>query len=168
MLLDVADTFQFFPAALISSFISFCILNIYLKARRMRKLWKWRHVKISILCGYLAAVFFIALLSRAPGSREGINLRLFSTLINPRLCIYFLENIVFFAPLGLLLPAIFKTQKRLFVCLETSAGLSLLIELLQLFTKRGFCQIDDVFSNALGAAMGFLLYCFAAKRLNGS
>lgn len=66
-------------------------------------------------------------------------------------------NIGLFLPLGILLPLLHpKFQKGRYVVLS-GFGLSLSIELIQLLTGLGFCDVDDLFCNTLGAFFG---WCF--------
>ncbi len=65
-------------------------------------------------------------------------------------------NVLFFIPLGLFLPAIkvrFRYFPRFFRMLLI---IDLSIEIIQLFTLRGVCDIDDVILNVTGACIGFL------------
>lgn len=64
-------------------------------------------------------------------------------------------NIGMFLPLGMLLPALFDRQRRLGRCMLTVALIMTTVELVQLFTLRGFCETDDVMLNVLGAAIGY-------------
>lgn len=67
-----------------------------------------------------------------------------------------LGNIVMFAPLGFLLPLLFRGWNVGWVLL-IGVGFSVLIETLQFFTSRG-TDIDDVILNALGAVFGYFVY----------
>ena len=71
-------------------------------------------------------------------------------------------NVVMFVPMGLLLwCAMGKREwwKVLLLLVLFSAS----IEVLQLVLKRGFCEFDDVFHNALGGMIGYYLYGLVAK-----
>lgn len=66
-----------------------------------------------------------------------------------------LGNIIGFIPFGILLPTLFK-QTRTFKCFFLYAVSSImLIELIQLFTLRGSCDIDDLILNILGSLTGY-------------
>ena len=73
-----------------------------------------------------------------------------------------LANIVMFVPFGFLmsfvLPAHLTGKVRTAVVISVAVIFSLLIETLQLFLMRGLFEWDDVFSNTVGAAFGFLLF----------
>ena len=81
-----------------------------------------------------------------------INLTLFDTAGSTT----YLLNIVLFMPLGFLLPMIwpyFRKIKTRYV----QDSFSLAIELNQLLNNR-ITDIDDLFTNTLGAIIGYLLY----------
>ena len=83
-------------------------------------------------------------------------------------CIYL--NVLFFIPLGALLWLAFKNRKW-WKALLFSIVLSLCVEIAQLVLKRGLCEFDDVFHNALGGMIGFFVCGFVAwlrlRRENG-
>ena len=64
-------------------------------------------------------------------------------------------NIVMFVPLGFFLRVLFPKCRRFLNCMGTVAVIMTAVELCQLFTLRGFCEIDDLMLNLLGAAMGW-------------
>ncbi len=67
-------------------------------------------------------------------------------------------NVLLFLPLGLLLPKLFHGLDRLWKTLSVTGGIILLVELTQVLTLLGRCDIDDLILNLLGAAMGYGLY----------
>lgn len=72
-----------------------------------------------------------------------------------------MTNVVMFVPVGVLAGWLWKWRG-----LWVAAGLSLLIELLQLVSSRGLCELDDVLHNCLGAAIGVGIWmvCFRMRR----
>lgn len=64
-------------------------------------------------------------------------------------------NIVMFIPLGFLLPRTFPKLHTLVRILLTTAVIITLVEIAQLFTLVGSCDIDDLILNVLGAAIGY-------------
>ena len=64
-------------------------------------------------------------------------------------------NIVMFLPLGFLLPELWTKYRRFWRCIGAVALIMTCVELTQLFTLRGFCEVDDVMLNVLGGAIGF-------------
>ena len=72
-------------------------------------------------------------------------------------------NILLFVPFGILFPFIsqkegFKKGKNFFVTLLVSLLFCVLIEGIQLITKVGVFDIDDIIMNTTGAVIGYILY----------
>ena len=66
-------------------------------------------------------------------------------------------NIAMFVPLGFFLRALIPGCKGFWRCMGTVAVIMSAVELCQLFTLRGFCEVDDLILNLLGAAVGWWL-----------
>ena len=64
-------------------------------------------------------------------------------------------NILMFIPLGFLLPRVFPRCTPLSRVLLATAVIITAVELLQLFTLVGTCDIDDLILNVLGSGLGF-------------
>ncbi len=78
-------------------------------------------------------------------------------------------NIVMFAPLGLLLPLLFRRLRSAGALAWRAALVSIAIEVLQLPTRIRATDVDDVFLNVAGALIGysvFLLLQRSAPRLS--
>lgn len=73
-------------------------------------------------------------------------------------------NVLMFVPLGFFLPKVSAKQRKLWKTLLTTALIIMLVELLQLFSLRGSCDVDDVILNVLGAALGYILYKILPKK----
>ncbi|MCR5452644.1 MAG: VanZ family protein [Lachnospiraceae bacterium] len=81
-------------------------------------------------------------------------------------------NILLLVPLGFLLPAIFWGEKHypvlaIGICFLFSVG----VELTQLVTRHGCCDVDDVILNTIGGMIGYLLYRiykFIGRKVNDS
>lgn len=68
-----------------------------------------------------------------------------------------LLNVLMFLPVGALLPAGFR-RLGWKGTVGISLGFSTAIELIQLFARRGFFELDDMIHNTLGALMGCGLF----------
>lgn len=66
-------------------------------------------------------------------------------------------NVVMFVPFGLLLPLTARLHPLLWTLLF-AAGITTL-ELLQLVTKRGMFDVDDIILNVGGFLIGYLVLC---------
>lgn len=64
-------------------------------------------------------------------------------------------NIAMFVPLGFFLRTLVPSCRRFWRCMGTVAGIMSAVELCQLFTLRGFCEVDDLILNLAGAAIGW-------------
>ncbi len=79
-----------------------------------------------------------------------------------------LGNILWFVPLGALLPALQKRRRGFWFCLLMGALCSLSIELLQYLFVTGISDIDDIIFNTAGTALGYLLYRVVVAIINRS
>lgn len=67
-------------------------------------------------------------------------------------------NVIMFVPLGFLVPGIWQKMQKFgwhFLAMVLSI---VLIELLQLVTNLGSCDVDDLMLNLVGTTIGFLLW----------
>lgn len=67
-------------------------------------------------------------------------------------------NVLCFVPFGFVLPVISKEQRRFWKILVLSFLTSLLVELIQLVSKVGSCDVDDMLLNTLGGIIGYLMF----------
>lgn len=75
-------------------------------------------------------------------------------------------NIILFIPLGFMSPIIWKNYRSIKKVVLLGLGMSLIIEVLQIFTYR-LTDIDDLITNTLGALIGYLLSVFINKMMSG-
>lgn len=73
-----------------------------------------------------------------------------------------LGNVAAFLPFGFFLPTLSEKNRSFFYVTLMSLEFSLLIECIQLFSKVGSFDVDDMILNTLGGSIGFL--CFLAAR----
>lgn len=64
-------------------------------------------------------------------------------------------NIAMLVPLGYFLRALLPCCRGFWRCMGTVAVIMTAVELVQLFTLRGFCEMDDLILNLTGAAIGW-------------
>lgn len=72
-------------------------------------------------------------------------------------------NIIMFIPLGFLLPRVFPQLASLLRVLLTTALLITAVEIIQLLTLVGSCDIDDLILNVIGSAIGYGLHFITKK-----
>lgn len=111
------------------------------------KTWRWEG---GLLAGYAFLVLAGTLLIREANGGDHLQLELFwSWRVWKAQKNQILTNIVMFVPVGILAGWMWKWRGLL-----VAVGLSAVIEILQLISSRGLCEIDDVIHNAFGALIG--------------
>ena len=124
----------------------------------------WKKLCLGLLIGYAFLILVETVLIRKPFVGEHINLELFWSWRQWKIQKnQILTNVIMFAPVGVLTGRLWK-WKGLWV----AAGLSIVIELLQLITARGLCEFDDVFHNMVGAVIGVGIVMIGRKLLGES
>lgn len=131
-----------------------------------RTITKMQAVCTVLLCCWLLLVFGLTSLSRGANYTGEINIDFFSGYISAwnhwsiselQLIIF---NMLMFAPLGFLLPLLWKKAEKVRVTLAVSLGLTILIEVVQLLTGTGIFELDDLFHNSIGSLFGY--FCIMA------
>ena len=140
---------------------------------------KHRKVYIALFMAY--AAWMLWLLFDRPGYTSGIpyweqaashlnlmplrTLKLFANLLthrNPALVrvavINLFGNVLLFIPLGFFLPLIWYQLRKLRKVLLYTGLIISFVELIQLVTLVGSCDIDDLILNLVGAALGYGIY----------
>ncbi|MDV7750018.1 VanZ family protein [Enterococcus faecium] len=74
------------------------------------------------------------------------------------LLIDIIENILLFMPLGISMALIGRTKLRYLIAI--SVAFSLFIEVIQLITRRGWFESDDIMHNLLGFLIGYTVMTF--------
>lgn len=134
----------------------FCLI------RRRRFPWV-RALALALLAGYLAALASMTVTGRAEFGFSSTNFHLFRAWreawnsFSVKNWLLVLLNVAAFVPLGVLLPLTAKPFRRWYITVPAGGLLSLAVETLQLLTGRGTFDVDDLFTNTLGAALGFCL-----------
>ena len=159
---DLKEPIQYLPYGILFGFFSILVIrSIYLLLHK-----KITHKKVFLcflMSTYLTVLLIQAFFSRQSGSRSGVELYPFSILgISVGEDASFVENILMFLPYGLLIPLILPSMRNPFYCIGIAFMGSISLEIMQLITGRGYCQIDDIVSNTAGAFLGYMLtnICF--------
>lgn len=154
------------PAALVCGVI---LTVCYAVCRRRGRRFPWgKAVCALLLIGWAAVTVFVTLLRSEPNefAARQCNLQLFLAWreayqrFTLQIWLNVLLNIALFVPLGFLLPLLSKPFRKWYAALGAGFGVSLLIELTQLFTMRGMWDVDDLFTNTLGAMLGWCAAMF--------
>lgn len=141
---------------------------------------KHRKLHIALFCIYSA--FMLYLLFNRPGGIEGVDywaqirahlnpkpfqtIELFlNALQNPEYTSIATANlwgnVILFIPLGFFLPRIFPRLRKFWRTILAAALIVTAVELTQLFTLLGYCDIDDLILNLIGAAVGYGIFKLA-------
>ena len=156
---DLTNALRYLPFGIGAGVLCFFVLTIWNGERKKGQKEGIPIVSRTLFFTYLAVVMAITFFSRESGSRQGLDLEFLSTWgINDRNNAFVVENVLLFVPYGILCPMAFRHVRRFWNCLLAGALTSLLVELLQLLTGRGYFQIDDILTNILGTVAGYLLY----------
>ena len=77
-------------------------------------------------------------------------------------------NIVLFFPMAYLLPVLFTKLRHFFATIGVCVGVLVVVEIMQILTRRGSFDVDDFILNMIGAAVGYgvwkLQYVIAKKK----
>ena len=79
-------------------------------------------------------------------------------------------NVLGFLPYGFILPVITGKMRNGFFIILSGFFISLTIEVIQLLTKVGCFDVDDMILNTLGAALGYGIYAVCdriRRKING-
>ena len=79
-------------------------------------------------------------------------------------------NVLGFVPYGFILPVITGKMRNGFFIILSGFFISLTIEVIQLLTKVGCFDVDDMILNTLGAALGYGIYAVCdriRRKING-
>lgn len=164
---DLMNSLKYLPFGIFAGAVCFFVLSAWSARRREGRKEEIPVVEWTLFFTCLAMILMITFWSRESGSRKGMDLELFSTWgINRRNNAYVIENVLLFVPYGILCPLAFRYAEKFRRCLMAGALTSVSIELLQLATGRGFFQIDDILTNILGTAAGYLVWFLFKKIRN--
>lgn len=127
---------------------------------------KAQAVSAVLLCCWLILVLGLTSLSRGANYTGELNIDFFRGYINAwnkwsvRELQLIIFNMLMFAPLGFLLPLLWKKAEKIWITFAVSLGLTALIEVTQLLTGTGIFELDDLFHNSIGSLFGY--FCIMA------
>ena len=141
-------------------FAAYCLLMVYL-------LFLQRGRAPLIGGGYVGTM--LSNLNLTPGAEILRFLRVWNDPLYHRAAVVnIIGNIVMFIPLGFGLPWANAPLRRFWKTLLASAGIIILVEITQLVTLLGHCDIDDLILNLIGVAVGYLLWRITAGHVKTS
>lgn len=118
-------------------------------------------------------LFFCEQLGRTPSDRYHYNLKPFTEIkryVNHieeigyfGVALNLFGNVVCFMPLGFVLPILSRRKWGVIRITVVSCLSSFVVEAVQLVTKLGSCDVDDIIMNTLGGLSGYILFAICSK-----
>lgn len=118
------------------------------------------------ILGVLCLTFIVreTMVLRTPENRGVVldPLREFEAmLVQPNHKFWFMQiflNVLLFVPFGALLPCVAKSFRNPVATVFAGFLFSSFIETMQYITGRGLTEVDDVITNTMGAAVGYVIF----------
>ena len=147
--------------------IAICSIVLVLYYTRINYRMFVRKASVYMFIGYVGLVLCTTIIFRTESDEMKYSLspfRCYIGLYNKMLAQNIL-NIVLFMPIGFFAGAALR-KKHILNAIKIGVVLSLFIEVIQLISRRGVCNIDDVIHNTLGCAIGFagFVICYKMAR----
>lgn len=145
------------------------IYGIYLFRKNIRR---WRQLELIIgFAEYIFMLLYVTIFDRIATEEYQYELiPLWSYWVEgeraPNVVLQILLNVALFLPLGFLLRFCRRVDFKMMAIV--GCVLSIVIELLQLITRRGLFEVDDIIHNTLGCVLGYGLCHFMHKLLKAS
>ncbi len=158
--MDLLRALRYLPFGLLAGGVFAAVLWVIYGVRKRKR--DMHLVALVCYLSYLAIIGCLTFWSREEGGGIMIDMELFSSWgINNRNNAYVIENVLLFIPYGITSAWTFTPLRRGIPCALVGLATSVLIECLQLVTRRGVFQIDDILTNLLGTIIGcFLFFVF--------
>ena len=150
------------------------IVVVFLEWRKSRRGHRTRTewvIILTMLTGYLVIYIYLTFIYRKPLEQRQLLLRPFWSyehafslegglhIVHLSSARQILLNILVYVPAGVMLPAVFyKVRHPYWMTVLACAALTLSTEGFQWLTKLGYCEVDDLINNLMGAMIGILLY----------
>ena len=110
----------------------------------------------------ITAILWLTIISRDSVPEPGLQYKPFHSLNN---LIYYTKlygirnnligNILLFFPIGFLVPIAYRWSNKWYRALFAGFFMSLIIELIQLVTERGYFDYDDIVLTCIGTLIGY-------------
>ncbi len=144
--------------------ISLFLIGYFLVYKKLMKGTKKLNLsKVGLWSIFL--IYMIIVLGATIGDRisgyESVNLHLFSSYkyaynnFSLREWRNIILNILMFVPIGFIMPLLLKKCESWYITYLVGFGITLFIEILQLISKRGIFELDDIINNTLGCVIGY-------------
>ena len=156
---DLKQPISYLPYGIITGTIYLLVIRIIKLLQKESLKAKKHDLVIAGFFVYMTVLWILAFFSREAGSRVGIDIEIFSVLgASTTETASYIENILLFIPISILFAMSYDLLKKPLYNIGLCFSFSVFLELMQLITSRGYCQIDDVIANTLGAVLGLVTY----------
>lgn len=145
------------------------------ESKRMIRLVSWIVFSIYLIV-MVYFLFFSEQMGRIPRDTYCYNLRPFAeigrylqysnTIGSFNVLLNLAGNVLCFIPFGFVIPILSGRQRKGYRMFFLSFLASLIVELLQLVSKLGSCDVDDIILNTLGGVIGYLLFSVCNRILH--
>ena len=149
------------------AFALFCAVSIFLyKKHKFNKLQCGAAILLSL---YIVVLLYFTVTGRYSHAEYEYQINFFTSYRwffehnGGQVLRQLLINLVMLMPVGFLLPVVINAKPKYIITLALSLLLTVFIETMQLITKCGSFEIDDIINNFVGAVIGMLIYMLLNK-----
>ena len=149
------------------AFAVFCAVSIFLyKKHKFNKLQCGAAILLSL---YIVVLLYFTVVGRYSHEEYEYQINFFTSYRwffqynGEQVLRQLLINFVMLMPVGFLLPVVIKAKHKHLITMALSLLLTVFIETMQLITKCGSFEIDDIINNFIGAVIGMMLYALCSK-----
>ena len=149
------------------AFAVFCAVSIFLyKKHKVNKLQCSAAILLSL---YIVVLLYFTVTGRYSHEEYEYKINFFTSYRwffqynGEQVLRQLLINLVMLMPVGFLLPVVINAKHKYLITMALSLLLTVFIETMQLITKCGSFEIDDIINNFVGAVLGMLLYVLCIK-----
>ena len=151
------------------AFAVFCAVSIFLyKKHKFNKVQCGAAILLSL---YIVVLLYFTVVGRYSHEEYEYQINFFTSYRwffqynGEQVLRQLLINFVMLMPVGFLLPVVIKSKHKYLITMALSLLLTVFIETMQLITKCGSFEVDDIINNFIGAVLGMLIYALCSKLL---
>ena len=144
------------------AFAVFCAVSIVLYKRQMFN--KTQCMAAILLSLYIVVLLYFTVVGRYSHEEYEYTISVFNSYRwrfksnGEQLLCQLLINLFMLTPVGFMLPVVIHSKHKYLITMALSLLLTVFIETMQLVTKCGSFEVDDIINNFIGTVMGILLY----------
>ena len=149
------------------AFAAFCAVSIFLYKKH--KFNKVQCVAAILLSLYIVVLLYFTVVGRYSHEEYEYKINFFTSYRwffehnGEQVLRQLLINLVMLMPVGFILPVVINAKHKYLITMALSLLLTVFIETMQLITKCGSFEIDDIINNFVGAVIGMLIYMMLNK-----